>query len=164
LVGVALKQADAINQYVTLERIERADARLHDADGIPYVRFHFYVINKSVFDITVELDSNARNSYIVFSRIGLKEPLELKSERFFGIPDADINIPNLGIGCLTIEQRLSPMEAHTIARGEGQDDAIFHFDRLVINIKGRNVLPKVEEKRLTVDKAVTLNNELIPVR
>lgn len=163
LVGVALKQADAIHQYVTLERIERADARLHDADGIPYISFHFYIINKSVFDITVELDTNARDSYIVFSRSGLREPLHLRSERFFGVPNAELYLPNLGTGCLTIKQQLSPMEAHTIARGEGQDDAIFHFDRLVINIKGHNREPRVEGKRLMIDKRITLNNELLPV-
>ena len=152
MYNIAGKQADSIDHFVILDRIERGDTRLHDRDGWPFIRFHFYILNKSVYDVAVELDNNARDSYILFKDEGLR------SERFLGIPSNELYIPHYTEGCLTIEQRLSPTEAHIIARGEGQDDAVFHFDRLIINIKGRNQEPQVNERRLVIDKAITLNN------
>ncbi len=159
MYNIAGKQAEQIDRHVILDRIQRADARLHDADGWPFIRFHFYILNKSVFDITVELDNGAKDSYIVFKDEGLRP------ERFLGIPNNQLHISHFTEGCLTIEQQLSAPQAHFLNRSTGQDDAIFYFDRLVINIRGsHNVEPQLEEKRLVIDKAISINNELTPVR
>lgn len=162
LVGIAGEQERNILQYVKLESIERGDVRLHNADGVPFIRFHFNFINNSVFDVAIELKTNARDSYITF---GLQDGFLELGETYIGKPDGGLlTLSNGKRGDFTIEQRLSPMEAHCIARREGQDDAIFYFDRLVITVKGLNQYPHVDERRLVIDKAVSLNNDLIPVR
>jgi hypothetical protein len=159
MYNIAGKQAERINQFVTLNRIERADFRFNDMDGWPYIRFHFYILNKSVFDVIVELDAGARDSYVVFKDEGLRP------EKFLGIPNNQLHIPHDSEGCLTIEQQLSAPQAHTLNRLTGQDDAIFYFDRLVINIRAsHNVEPQLEEKRLVIDKAISITNDLIPMR
>lgn len=157
LYNLACAQAEQIDRYVLLDRIELGEARLHNVGGVPFVKFHFYIINKSVFDITIELETASHDSYIVFKEQELRE-------RFLGIPNNELNISNHSEGCLTIEQRLSYPEAHLINGSVGQGDDIVHFDRLVFHIKGCNQEPRIQEKCLVIDKCITLNNDLIPIR
>jgi len=151
LVGLAETQARDINDYVQLERIERGDVRLHSMEGVPYIKFHFYISNRSVFDIVIELQSSSSERYIVFaSELALRE-------KYLGIPSDVLHIPSNKEGCLTIEQRLDNPEAHQISRREGQDTATFSFNRLVLTIKGSGQHPFVEPKRLAVGLGITLN-------
>jgi hypothetical protein len=156
LYNIAYEQAERIDRYVILDSIKRGEVRFDDMDGWPFIRFHFYILNESIFDITVELEIGARDSYIVFKNEGLRP------DWFLGIPSNRLDIPHYTKGCLTIEQQLTAPQAHVLNRATGQDDAVFHFDRLIITIKGRDVEPQVAEKRLVIDKAITLNNDLLP--
>jgi len=147
LHNIAGAQASEIDQYVTLDRIERGDIQLNE--GVPYVKFGIYVLNNSVFDVTLEL---ASNSYIVFRDTKLNYPIDV-------VTDGLRNVKYQTTRCLVIEQRLSTEEAHYIASCTDKTDPTFYFDNVNLIIKGGNHQPKVTPKRLDINKGVTLHNK-----
>lgn len=147
LRNIASTQAENIDQYVTLDRIERGDMQLND--GVPFVKFGIYVSNDSVLDVALELE---KGGYIVFREQKLVAPIDI-------VTDGLEYVKFQTVRCLVIEQRLTREEAHFINGSEARDDAIFYFDRLTLTIKGRRRSLAVSPKRLDMNKGVTLHNE-----
>jgi hypothetical protein len=146
LVSIAVTQSQDIHQYVKLSRIERGDIELNGP--VPYVKFGIYVANNSLLDVTIELKSG----YILFKDTKLILPIDVISE---GVTHIRYQTERP----LVIEQRLTREEANYIASFEGNEDSAFYFDRLILTIKGGNRHPPVSQKRLDINKGVTLQNK-----
>jgi hypothetical protein len=151
LVGIAETQAEHIDQYVILDRIERGDIQLND--GVPFVKFGVWIANNSLFAVTLELESG---DYIVFREQNLAYPVSVVSSNY--VSAGRQREAHIG---LVIEQRLSREEAHYISSSESREDAIFYLDRLKLTIKAERKQPPVEPKLLHINKGVTLHGEPI---
>lgn len=149
LVGIAETQAEHIDQYVILDRIERGDIQLND--GVPFVKFGIWIANNSLFAVTLELESGG---YVVFREQRLAYPVSVVSSNY--VSAGRYREAHIG---LVIEQRLSREEAFYISSSEAREDAMFYLDRLTLTIKGERKHPPVEPKPLHINKGVTLHGE-----
>jgi hypothetical protein len=152
LHNIASTQARDINHYVRLERITLGDIFLNNE--VPYIKFGLYVLNKSLFDVTVELE---KKCCIVFRNQELHYEVKIVSDGLMSMQyDSE--------RCLTIEQRLTPEEAHYISSSESVEDATFYFDKLVMTIKGGRYQTediRVQQKPLWIDKGITLHGKVL---
>jgi hypothetical protein len=146
---IALHQQQAIDRYVTLDRFELSAMQLND--GVPFVKFIVWLINNSVFDITLELESGG-NIYFREQKLHYIASVE-SSNRLSANRCGEPHIS------LVIEQRLMPEEADYISSSEAREDAIFYFDRLEFTLKSGNSHLQVKSKPLHINKAVTVHNE-----
>jgi len=151
LVAVAETQAEHIDQYVILDRIERGDIQLNE--GVPFVKFGVWIANNSLFAVTLELESGG---YVVFREQRLGYPVSVVSSNY--VSAGRQREAHIG---LVVEQRLSREEAHYISSSEAREDAIFYLDRLKLTIKAERKQPPVEPKPLHINKGVTLHGESI---
>lgn len=149
LVVIAETQAEHIDQYVILDRIERGDIQLND--GVPFVKFGVWIANNSLFAVTLELESGG---YVVFREQRLGYPASVVSSNY--VSAGRQREAHIG---LVIEQRLSREEAHYISSSEAREDAIFYLDSLKMTIKAERKQPPVEPKPLHINKGVTLHGE-----
>jgi hypothetical protein len=146
LYDIADTQKGTIDDYVVLEKCTLGDMKLDHP--VPSVRFGLYITNHSVFDITVEVE---QGSGILFGDYRLNTyPLKVLYNDL-------VDAPCGKYGCVTIEQPLRKEEATYIAESENKADANFHFDGLVITIKGGQNFPQVSRKRLVVTKGVHIS-------
>jgi hypothetical protein len=145
---IAAPQAMRIQQYVELEAILIGEKAL--SKPIPYIVFCLKIINKSLFDVVIEMERSI-DSYIVFRDQQLAGQLIL---RFNGY---DSPVSHLRVSGITLEQRLSREEADFIASSENTESASFFLDRLTFTIKGASYFPQVNPQRLIINKRVKVD-------
>jgi hypothetical protein len=146
LVSLATVQANDITDHV---RVERVYFCYHNLDAhFPHIVFGVDILNKSVFEITVE-------DVLLGSIEAGGEPL-LRDKRFTHNPK---KISPISEAKLTIEQRLSPEEAALIAKcGEAELRELLDFRKLVITIGGRPQPPPFERTPLELPRHLDIKD------
>ncbi|HVF43391.1 MAG TPA: hypothetical protein VM936_10295 [Pyrinomonadaceae bacterium] len=133
------RQSNAILSYVELVRCTKGEFNL---SGPMYsVTFGLYIVNHSIFDITVEVE---QGKGVLFGDYRLDTyPMKVL---YNDLRDA----PCGKKGVVTIEQPLTKEEAEYISSRADTADTKFYLDGLVVTVKGS----KFNEAQLKIDKPV----------
>lgn len=144
-------QAKDISNYVELVGIRWCYEELDD--GLLLTVFALDIFNKSVFDITIEKELGG---LIDFDGTDLLDKKLIKND--------SVTCKSASTASITIEQRLSPGEAHLI-KSRDRKSAGFYLEHLIVTIKGNKHFPLTPKPLQIVQRGSVLRfNETTTAR
>jgi hypothetical protein len=152
-----------IDKHVVLEKITLGDLNL--STSVPTVRFGVYVMNRSVWDISLNYELKADVEGVIRFEDEL-DNIELTRPK--RVINTVKDLPSGETGCLTIEQLLTPEQAKVIDKAHNSARAKFCFDELVVNVIGGdhslNIVPKPLKLQNAFLTAYPVNRDQAPKR